>query len=129
MSAPVLVWTPLAGGLCVGIALLQAGLVRRWLGRYESATSPADSVRAQPGEAQFLPEPDTAAPVPKIRTGLLLASFLALFGLLAAIVLATLDLKNREPAAAAEAVRRQHQPESPREEGDQPARAQVERQR
>ena len=47
--------------------------------------------------------------VTRVPSGVLLVAFLALFGLLAGVVLATLQAKNREPAIAAENLRRLHE--------------------
>lgn len=93
MAAPLLVWAPLLGGLCLGLAGLQFALVRRWLQQSQSLPKQDAAVL------------DFAAPTPHpqgMPTGVLLAGFLGVFGLLAVIVLYTAAIRNRDAAAMAQ---------------------------
>ena len=112
MSAPVLVWAPLVGGLCVGIAVLQAGVVKKLLERRAALKEEALSRHAEVDLAQTVSAPARSR-MRQAQSGVLLTAFLVLFGLLAAVVLTTLDIKNREPAAAAEALRQKRPLELP----------------
>lgn len=112
MALPVLIWAPLVGGLCLGLVGIQAGMVRRWAHR--RAGSPArmaqdNSVHAVAVSSLVRPQ----------ASGWLLAAFLTLSALLAGVLLATLHIKSREPAAAAHALHLkrqvdQNQPRDPR---------------
>jgi hypothetical protein len=101
MSVPVLVWAPLLGGLCLGLVGLQVALARGWIHRRQAL----QSEQALPPAAHS----PAAAAARNTPPGLLLAAFLAVFGLLASLVLYTAALKSREPASVAEIIRAQHQ--------------------
>ncbi len=93
MAAPLLVWAPLLGGLCLGLAGLQFALVRRWLLQRQALQDQ--------GAVAFASD----KPVGLARgtpTGVLLAGFLSVFGLMAAIVLYTTAIRNRDTAAMAQ---------------------------
>lgn len=97
MALPVLIWAPLVGGLCLGLVGIQAGMVRRWARRH--AASPARTAQDDSVHAVVV-----SSPARPQTSGWLLAAFLALSVLLAAVLLATLHIKSREPAAAANAL-------------------------
>jgi hypothetical protein len=90
LSAPLLVSAPLLGGLCVGMAGLQFALVRRWLQQRQALQVPSSSVAEAAGP--IAPDRNTPA-------GVLLVGFLSLTGMLAFIVLFTVENNNRESAA------------------------------
>lgn len=112
LSAPLLVWAPLLGGLCLGLAGLQLALVRRW--RQQWQTLPAESAVALP----------SAVPTTRPRgmpAGVLLAGFLSIFGLLAAIVLYTAAIRSRDTASVAQ-IQATHPPPSLEAQGHNPSR-------
>lgn len=90
MSAPVLVWAPLLGGLCLGLSGLQFGLVRRWV--HQIQTLPDQKFKLTDGEGPTMASRGTSP-------GFLLAGFLSLFGLLAGVVLYTAAIRNRDAVA------------------------------
>lgn len=112
LSAPLLVWAPLLGGLCLGLAALQLALVRRW--RQQWLTMPAQGTVAF--DSAVLNSRPRAVP-----TGVLLAGFLSIFGLLAAIVLYTAAIRNRDTAAMAQ-IHASQPPTSPEAQGQNPGR-------
>ena len=113
--APWLVWAPLVGGLCLGILLIQTGLLRRWLALQKARVEPhevqampvaaEDAARAEAGVGVVWVRvgADTLKPirsveglkVPALRWahgGWLLMAGLALLGVQAAMVIATVQI-------------------------------------
>ena len=96
--APWVIWAPLVGGLCLGALVLQSTLVARWLqGRDAAATDPsAGTFEGRPPDAKRAP----AAP-----SGWFIVGILVLLVVQAAMLITTVDLKNKEPSAVAAAMR------------------------
>lgn len=106
MSVPVLIWAPLLGGLCLGLVGLQVGLARGWVQRRQALPVEEDGLRAQ--------HPGSARAERNTPTGILLAAMLAVFGVLAVLVLYTAALHKRETVSASDILRVQD-PQHPRE--------------
>jgi uncharacterized protein HemX len=97
LSAPILVWAPLLGGLCLGLAGLQFGLTRRWLQQGQALAS---------GHQRAAIAPRPAAAQRRTPAGVLLLSWLVLLGLLAGIVLfSRVQQQDQPPPSTARAPR------------------------
>jgi hypothetical protein len=101
MSVPVLIWAPLLGGLCLGLVGLQIGLMRGWVHQRRDLDSAQALLQGEQAHSTVSER--------KTPPGLLLAGFLAVFSMLAGLVIYTAALKSREPASVAEIIRAQHQ--------------------
>lgn len=111
ISVPVLIWAPLLGGVCMGVVLLQVGVIRQW------ARVRARRLMGPDGDPEGPPAVQSTGAgrlaKPGTSEGWLLAGFLSLAALLSGILLFTLDLQNRQAIGAAEALRVQRQSQVP----------------
>jgi hypothetical protein len=118
LLSPWLIWAPLMGGLCVGILLIQTGLIGRWLSarrarvQHQDESPPADASADARDDDRSMGAPTTPVqPVRRIgRPGLrvvndgwLLTAALVLVGVQAAILIATFQVRRPEAAPAAKA--------------------------
>jgi hypothetical protein len=111
--APWLVWAPLVGGLCLGILLVQTGLLRRWLAvqRAHAESAIAAESGGQPlGDAVHLQTSVAAASASALTPvqgrgparlriahgGWLLTAALVLLGVQAAMVIATIQIRRAD---------------------------------
>jgi hypothetical protein len=120
LLAPWLIWAPLVGGLCLGLLLLQTGMLKRWLQSREPDEDAAVNLpgRGPDGETVHSPLADEAViqAVQRVggrrlrwaHSGWMLTAVLVLVGVQAAMLLTTVQIKNREPAAFAGAIRAAH---------------------
>jgi len=117
LMTPWLIWAPLVGGLCMGLLLLQTGMLRHWL---RSRTLQEEAVTGESGRrvsgfahtSSQVDEADIeavqAVGLRRLRFahgGWMLTAALVLVGVQAAMLITTLQLKSREPAALAGAIR------------------------
>lgn len=100
VSAPVLVWAPLLGGLCLGLVGFQVVLTRGWIQRRQVLQVEVDLPR--------VPHARLADASRKTSAGVLLAALLMVFGSLVVIVIYTAALHKRESVSAGEILRAQH---------------------
>jgi hypothetical protein len=111
ISVPVLIWAPLLGGVCMGVVLLQMGVIRQWAHVRARRLMGPDGDPEGPPTVQLTGAGRLAKP--GTSEGWLLAGFLGLAALLSGILLFTLDLQNRQAIGAAEALRVQRQSQEP----------------
>lgn len=118
---PWLIWAPVVGGLCLGLLLLQGGLVKYWIStRQDGVAAPGRA--SLPDSRPFVRESDTppvsreSGPIGAIQEiesrrlkfanpGWLLTAVLVLLGVQAAMLLTTVQIKNGEPSTVAGALR------------------------
>jgi hypothetical protein len=114
--APWLVWAPLVGGLCLGLLLVQTGLLRRWLAvqRAHAESSIVSEAGAHPGQplgdtvdlqvnvgaacANAITPVQGRSPA-RLRMahgGWLLTAALVLLGVQAAMVIATIQIRRAD---------------------------------
>lgn len=121
LLTPWLIWAPVVGGLCLGLLLLQGGLVKYWIStRQDGVAAPVTGSR--PDSRPFAHESGNPPParesgpvgaIPEIESrrlkfanpGWLLTAVLVLLGVQAAMLLTTVQIKNGEPSAVAGALR------------------------
>ena len=117
LMTPWLIWAPLVGGLCMGLLLLQTGMLRHWL---QMRTPPEEAATGTAGRmASGFDQPGGLVDEAGIQAvqavgprrlrfahgGWMLTAALVLVGVQAAMLITTLQLKSREPSAVAGAIR------------------------
>jgi len=120
IMTPWLIWAPLVGGLCMGLLLLQTGMLRHWLQArtllQEAAAGTSDRRASGFAQTRGMVEVAGIEAVQAVgprrlrfaHGGWMLTAALALVGVQAATLFATVQIKNREPAILAEAIRAAH---------------------
>ena len=117
IMTPWLIWAPLVGGLCMGLLLLQTGMLRHWLQTRNPQEEVATGALGRRANGFAQPrglidetgiEAVQAVGPRRLRFahgGWMLTAALVLVGVQAAMLITTLQLKSREPSAVAGAIR------------------------
>ena len=111
--APWLIWAPLVGGICLGLLLLQTGMLRHWLSARTPDATSADGQTAFDAQAGGGSMEDVVEAVQGVgprrlrfaHSGWMLAAALMLVAVQAAMLITTLELKSQEPTAIAREIR------------------------
>ena len=117
IMTPWLIWAPLVGGLCMGLLLLQTGMLRHWLQartlQEEAAAGASDLLSNGFAQTRGLGDEAGIEAVQAVgprrlrfaHGGWMLTAALVLVGVQAAMLITTLQLKSQEPAAMVGAIR------------------------
>lgn len=117
IMTPWLIWAPLVGGLCMGLLLLQTGMLRHWLQartlQEEAAAGASDLLASGFAQTRGLVDEAGIEAVQAVgprrlrfaHGGWMLTAALVLVGVQAAMLITTLQIKSQEPAAMAGAIR------------------------
>lgn len=89
--APWLIWAPILGGISFGIFVVQTGLVQRWLMPAPLTARSIGSIPASENQDSKIESRRSTS-----GSGWLLMAVLMLFGIQVLMLLATLNIKNRE---------------------------------